>query len=103
MFISMRLKLSAFSVSCMLIITSIDFWYLVFGMQLNYLVAENRQREILDPNCEGVQMESLDALLSVAIQCVSSVPEDRPTMHRVVQMLESDVITPCPSDFYDSE
>jgi hypothetical protein len=70
---------------------------------LNYLVAENRQREILDPNCEGVQMESLDALLSVAIQCVSSVPEDRPTMHRVVQMLESDVITPCPSDFYDSE
>lgn len=75
----------------------------LLGMQLNYLVAENRQREILDPNCEGVQMESLDALLSVAIQCVSSTPEDRPTMHRVVQMLESDVITPCPSDFYDSE
>jgi hypothetical protein len=46
-------------------------------------------------------MESLDALLSVSIQCVSSAPEDRPTMHRVVQMLESDFITPCPSDFYD--
>ncbi|KAK6251648.1 hypothetical protein SCA6_005653 [Theobroma cacao] len=69
---------------------------------LNFLITENRQREIVDPNCEGVQVESLDALLSVAIQCVSSSPEDRPTMHRVVQLLESEVMTPCPSDFYDS-
>lgn len=69
---------------------------------LNFLVVENRQREIIDPQCEGVQLESLDALLSVAIQCVSSNPEDRPTMHRVVQILESEVMTPCPSDFYDS-
>ncbi|XP_043695111.1 LRR receptor-like serine/threonine-protein kinase FEI 1 isoform X2 [Telopea speciosissima] len=69
---------------------------------LNFLVVENRQRDIVDPHCEGVQAESLDALLSVAIQCVSSIPEDRPTMHRVVQLLESEVMTPCPSDFYDS-
>lgn len=71
-------------------------------LQLNFLITENRPREIVDPLCEGVQMESLDALLSVAIQCVSSSPEDRPTMHRVVQLLESEVVTPCPSDFYDS-
>lgn len=70
--------------------------------QLNLLILENRQREIVDPQCEGVQTESLDALLSIAIQCVSSAPEDRPTMHRVVQILESEVTTPCPSDFYDS-
>ncbi|KAL3651000.1 LRR receptor-like serine/threonine-protein kinase FEI 2 [Castilleja foliolosa] len=69
---------------------------------LNYLVSENRQREILDPLCEGVETDSLDAILSIAIQCVSSGPEDRPTMHRVVQVLESEVMTPCPSDFYDS-
>ncbi|KAJ6943164.1 LRR receptor-like serine/threonine-protein kinase FEI 1 [Populus alba x Populus x berolinensis] len=69
---------------------------------LNFLITENRPREIADPNCEGVQVESLDALLSVATQCVSSSPEDRPTMHRVVQVLESEVMTPCPSDFYDS-
>ncbi|KAK7407025.1 hypothetical protein VNO78_08665 [Psophocarpus tetragonolobus] len=69
---------------------------------LNFLITENRPRDIVDPLCEGVQMESLDALLSVAIQCVSSSPEDRPTMHRVVQLLESEVVTPCPSDFYDS-
>ncbi|KAL9328399.1 hypothetical protein ACSQ67_003402 [Phaseolus vulgaris] len=69
---------------------------------LNFLITENRRREIVDPLCDGVQVESLDALLSVAIQCVSSSPEDRPTMHRVVQLFESEVVTPCPSDFYDS-
>ncbi|MED6142952.1 LRR receptor-like serine/threonine-protein kinase FEI 1 [Stylosanthes scabra] len=70
---------------------------------LNFLITENRPRDIVDPLCEGIQVESLDALLSVAIQCVSSSPEDRPTMHRIVQLLESEVLTPCPSDFYDSE
>ncbi|KAF5186401.1 Receptor-like protein kinase, partial [Thalictrum thalictroides] len=71
---------------------------------LNFLVVENRQREIIDPQCEGVRAESLDALLSVAILCVSSSPEERLTMHRVVQKLESEVMTPCASefDFYDS-
>nr|GLL48433.1 hypothetical protein Ahy_Scaffold1g107306 isoform D [Ipomoea trifida] len=69
---------------------------------LNFLVTEDRPREIVDSYCEGVQTESLDALLSIAIQCVSSNPEDRPTMHRVLQILESEVMTPCPSDFYDS-
>ncbi|XAR69936.1 Non-specific serine/threonine protein kinase [Bertholletia excelsa] len=69
---------------------------------LNFLVTENRQRDIVDPQCEGVQRETLDALLSVATQCVSSAPEDRPTMHRVVQVLESEILTPCLSDFYDS-
>ncbi|XP_071693656.1 LRR receptor-like serine/threonine-protein kinase FEI 1 [Rutidosis leptorrhynchoides] len=69
---------------------------------LNYLVAEDRQREIIDENCEGVEAETLDPLLSVVIQCVSSSPEDRPTMHTVVKTLESDVMTPCPSEFYDS-
>lgn len=68
---------------------------------LNFLITENRQREIVDPQCEGVQTESLDAMLSVATLCVSAVPEDRPTMHRVVQVLESEVMTPCSSDFYD--
>ncbi|XP_028793651.1 LRR receptor-like serine/threonine-protein kinase FEI 1 [Neltuma alba] len=69
---------------------------------LNHLITENRARDIVDQQCEGVQLESLDALLSVAILCVCSSPEDRPTMHRVVQLIESEVMTPCPSDFYDS-
>ncbi|CAN8313817.1 unnamed protein product [Cochlearia groenlandica] len=69
---------------------------------LKFLISEKRPREIVDQNCEGMQIGSLDALLSIATQCVSSVPEERPTMHRVVQLLESEVMTPCPSDFYDS-
>ncbi|KAI7727580.1 hypothetical protein M8C21_019329, partial [Ambrosia artemisiifolia] len=69
---------------------------------LNYLITEDRQREIIDVNCEGVESATLDAVLSLAIQCVSSSPEERPTMHRVVQTLESEIMTPCPSDFYDS-
>ncbi|KAK6923419.1 Serine-threonine/tyrosine-protein kinase, catalytic domain [Dillenia turbinata] len=69
---------------------------------LNFLITESRQQEIVDPNCEGVQSENLNALLSIAIQCVSSAPEDRPTTHGVGQMLESEVMTPCRSDFYDS-
>nr|VVV75649.1 unnamed protein product [Nymphaea colorata] len=70
---------------------------------MNLLASESKLREIADPSCEGVQPESLDALVLIAMQCVSSNPEDRPTMHRVVQILESEVMTPCPSDFYDSE
>ncbi|XP_060207931.1 LRR receptor-like serine/threonine-protein kinase FEI 2 isoform X1 [Lycium barbarum] len=70
---------------------------------LNFLASENRRMEIVDPLCERVQTESLDSLLSVATQCVSSNPDERPTMHRVVQILESEVMTPCPSDFYDSD
>ncbi|VYS47706.1 unnamed protein product [Arabidopsis thaliana] len=69
---------------------------------LKFLISQKRPRDIVDPNCEGMQMESLDALLSIATQCVSPSPEERPTMHRVVQLLESEVMTPCPSEFYDS-
>ncbi|PWA34108.1 Peptidase S28 [Artemisia annua] len=43
--------------------------------QLNYLMTEDRQREIIDMNYEGVESEILNALLSLAIQCVSSTPE----------------------------
>ncbi|KAI3728179.1 hypothetical protein L6452_16811 [Arctium lappa] len=69
---------------------------------LNHLITEDRQHEIINGNCEGVEAETLNALLSVATQCVSLSPEDRPTMHKVVKTLESEVMTPCPSDFYDS-
>ncbi|CAH8384308.1 unnamed protein product [Eruca vesicaria subsp. sativa] len=79
----------------------IEKGYNVVGW-LNFLISENRPREIIDRTCEGVETESLDALLSIATKCVSSSPDERPTMHRVVQLLESQVMSPCPSDFYDS-
>ncbi|CAN7061944.1 unnamed protein product [Brassica rapa subsp. trilocularis] len=79
----------------------IEKGYNVVGW-LNFLISENRAREIVDRSCQGVETESLDALLSIATKCVSSSPDERPTMHRVVQLLESEVMTPCPSEFYDS-
>ncbi|XP_020528968.1 LRR receptor-like serine/threonine-protein kinase FEI 1 isoform X2 [Amborella trichopoda] len=57
---------------------------------LNHLVEENKQTDIIDQLCEGVQPESFHTLLSIAIQCVSPNPEERPTMHRVLQILESE-------------
>ena len=71
-------------------------------LQLNFLISEKRAREIVDRSCEGVETGSLDALISIATKCVSSSPDERPTMLRVVQLLESEVMTPCPSEFYDS-
>ncbi|CAH8387287.1 unnamed protein product [Eruca vesicaria subsp. sativa] len=79
----------------------IEKGYNVVGW-LNFLISENRAREIVDRSCQGVETESLDALISIATKCVSSSPDERPTMHRVVQLLESEVMTPCPSEFYDS-
>ncbi|KAL0710742.1 hypothetical protein Bca4012_017720 [Brassica carinata] len=79
----------------------IEKGYNVVGW-LNFLISEKRAREIVDRSCEGVETGSLDALISIATKCVSSSPDERPTMLRVVQLLESEVMTPCPSDFYDS-
>lgn len=59
-------------------------------------------REVLDPRCDGVLMDSLEALLQISTQCLSPMPDDRPTMHEVVKMLEAEILSPCPSDFYDS-
>ncbi|PWA60021.1 hypothetical protein CTI12_AA386640 [Artemisia annua] len=74
----------------------------IVSVKLNYLITEDKQREIIDTNYEGVESEILNALLSLAIQCVSSTPEDRSTMYRVVQTLESEIMTLYPSDFSDS-
>ncbi|RID69702.1 hypothetical protein BRARA_C01782 [Brassica rapa] len=79
----------------------IEKGYNVVGW-LNFLISEKRAREIVDRSCEGVETGSLDALISIATKCVSSSPDERPTMLRVVQLLESEVMTPCPSEFYDS-
>ncbi|KAG5589188.1 hypothetical protein H5410_039702 [Solanum commersonii] len=43
-----------------------------------------------------VDTESLDALLSVATQCVSSNPEERPTMQTIVQIIDT-IVSPCPA------
>ncbi|KAI5080465.1 hypothetical protein GOP47_0003648 [Adiantum capillus-veneris] len=66
------------------------------------LVKQNRLDDILDPTCGSVMRESIEAMLSLAMACTSPAPEKRPSMNKVVQMLEADTLSPCPSDFYDS-
>ncbi|KAH7428068.1 hypothetical protein KP509_10G074200 [Ceratopteris richardii] len=66
------------------------------------LKKDRRWREVLDPRCEGVSPESLEALLQIATLCLCPMPDDRPTMHEVVKMLEAEMMSPYPSDFYDS-
>ncbi|MCO5564885.1 hypothetical protein L7F22_018553 [Adiantum nelumboides] len=83
-----------------------DMTFVELGMNLaswaEMLVKQNRLDEILDPTCGMVTRESIQAMLSLAMACASPAPEKRPTMNKVVQMLEADTLSPCPSDFYDS-
>ncbi|KAK1314734.1 LRR receptor-like serine/threonine-protein kinase FEI 2 [Acorus calamus] len=68
---------------------------------MNTLMGENRLEEIVDRNCDNMDVESVEAILDIASMCTSAEPEKRPTMKRVLQMLE-EVMSPCPSDFYES-
>ncbi len=64
------------------------------------------QFEIFDPKIvDGAPKEQLESVLQIAVACISPGPEERPTMDRVVQLLEADTLSPCPSDlcnFYRS-
>ena len=71
-------------------------------VQANTLLKEKRLKDIIDPSCELPATESLEAVLSVAAMCIHSMPDERPTMHMVVKMLEAENTSPCVSDFYES-
>lgn len=64
------------------------------------------QFEIFDPKIlDGAPKEQLESVLQIAVTCINTVPEERPTMDRVVQLLEADTLSPCPSElsnFYRS-
>ncbi|MBA0652159.1 hypothetical protein Goklo_019435, partial [Gossypium klotzschianum] len=69
---------------------------------MNTLLRENRLEYIVDRRCNDTDMETLEAILEVAAKCTDANPDERPTMSQVVQLLEQEVMSPCPSDFYDS-
>eukprot|EP01018_Ginkgo_biloba_P016308 Gb_15404 [translate_table: standard] len=69
---------------------------------MNTLMRENRLEEFVDLKCEGTSKDSIEAVLEIAAMCIAATPEERPTMNRVVQMLEDETMSPCPSDYYDS-
>ena len=71
-------------------------------LQMERLIRANSYADVLDPACEEAPMESLETLLLLANSCVSSSPEGRPSMNKVVQILEADSMSPYPSDFYDT-
>ncbi|KAK6249918.1 hypothetical protein SCA6_003923 [Theobroma cacao] len=43
-----------------------------------------------------------EAILEIAAKCTDANPDQRPTMSQVLQLLEQEVMSPCPSDFYES-
>lgn len=69
-------------------------------------IKENMQFEIFDPKIvDGAPKEQLESVLQIAVACINPGPEERPTMDRVVQLLEADTLSPCPSElsnFYRS-
>ncbi|KAL6181571.1 hypothetical protein ACLB2K_048225 [Fragaria x ananassa] len=70
---------------------------------MNTLLRENRMKDFVDKRCRDADPESLEAILEIAARCTDANPDDRPSMNQVLQLLEQEVMSPCPSDFYDSQ
>ncbi|XP_038725648.1 LRR receptor-like serine/threonine-protein kinase FEI 2 isoform X2 [Tripterygium wilfordii] len=68
---------------------------------MNTLLKENRLESVVDRRCNDVDLETVEVILEIAARCTDSNPDDRPTMNQVVQFLEQEVMSPCPSDFYE--
>ncbi|XP_075660749.1 LRR receptor-like serine/threonine-protein kinase FEI 2 [Castanea sativa] len=69
---------------------------------MNTLLRENRLEDVVDKRCKDVDIETVEAVLEIAARCTDAIPDDRPSMNQVVQLLEQEVMSPCPSDFYES-
>ncbi|KAJ4828120.1 hypothetical protein Tsubulata_050928 [Turnera subulata] len=70
---------------------------------MNTLLRENRLEDIVDKMCKDSCIETVEIILEVAARCTDANPEDRPTMSQVLQLLEQELMSPCPSDFYESQ
>ncbi|XP_050224682.1 LRR receptor-like serine/threonine-protein kinase FEI 1 [Mercurialis annua] len=70
---------------------------------MNTLLKENRLEDVVDKKCSDVDMESVEAILEIAARCTDAISDDRPTMNNVSQLLEQEVMSPCPSDYYESQ
>ncbi|KAI3761322.1 hypothetical protein L1987_51734 [Smallanthus sonchifolius] len=69
---------------------------------LNTLRKENRLEDVVDERCTDADASTVEAVLEIAGRCTEANPDDRPSMQDVLQFLEQEVMSPCPSDFYDS-
>lgn len=68
---------------------------------MNTLVGENRLQEMVDNKCDGMDVETVEAVLDIAARCTNANPDNRPSMNKIMQMLE-EVTSPCLSEFYES-
>jgi hypothetical protein len=69
---------------------------------MNTLLRENRLEDVVDTRCKDTDMETLEVILEIATRCTDANPDDRLTMNQALQLLEQEVMSPCPSDFYES-
>lgn len=69
---------------------------------MNTLLKENRLEDVVDKRCRDAEVETVEAILDIAGRCTDANPDDRPSMSQVLQLLEQEVMSPCPSDFYES-
>ncbi|KAF7134641.1 hypothetical protein RHSIM_Rhsim08G0160400 [Rhododendron simsii] len=70
--------------------------------QMNTLLRENRLEDVVDRRCTDADAETVEAIIEIAAKCTDANPDNRPAMQQVLQFLEEEVMSPYPSDFYDS-
>lgn len=70
---------------------------------MNTLLRENRVEDIVDKRCRDAEAETVEVLVEIATRCTDADPEERPSMHQVLQFLEQEVMSPCISEFYESQ
>lgn len=70
---------------------------------MNTLLRQNQLEDLVDKRCTGTDVETLEAILEIAARCTDANPDDRPSMNLVLQLLEQEIMSPCPSDLYESQ
>ncbi|XP_057444789.1 LRR receptor-like serine/threonine-protein kinase FEI 1 isoform X2 [Lotus japonicus] len=73
----------------------------VVGWMKTYL-REDTLEEVVDKRCSDAEWESVEVILELAASCTDANADDRPSMNQVLQLLEQEVMSPCPSDLYES-
>ncbi|KAI4303890.1 hypothetical protein MLD38_039474 [Melastoma candidum] len=67
---------------------------------MHNLLRDNRLEDVVDKRCTGADAETVEALLDIAARCTDANPDERPSMNRVLQSLEQEVVSPYGSDFW---
>lgn len=70
---------------------------------MNTLLRDNRLEDIVDKRCTDADAETVEAIVDIAAECTDANPDDRPSMQQVLQFLEQEVMSPCMSEFEESQ